>query len=101
MKLNDLWAAFVVRKVIAGKPMSLASVRSAVLTQLIVHHQRQIILRFSPEYVAHWKAKTSCRDGYVSPGCPQYHPALGAYEDPFSLEAHPVLSERAANGLTP
>lgn len=96
MQLNHHWAVFVVRRIIPPKPQRLAKVRAEVLKHLNVTRQRAIATRFDNEFVARWHAKTSCRSDYIAPGCPQADKPLGRYEDPFSLRAHPLLSEQAA-----
>jgi hypothetical protein len=98
MKLNGSWAVFVVRKAIPSRPSSFASVREAVLTQLTISRKHRIATGFSDGYVSRWRAKTNCRSGYLAPGCPQYRGSLGAYEDPFSRQAHPLLSEQVLGG---
>ncbi len=79
-----------------GRPY--AKVRAQVARTLDVERQRALATRFDGEYRAKWGAITTCRSGYVAPGCPQDHALLGAYEDPFSLRAHPVLAEQGASG---
>jgi foldase protein PrsA len=96
VQLNHHWAVFVVRRIVPPRPQRLASVRGEVLKRLNVTRQRAIATSFDREFLARWRAKTSCRSGYVAPGCPQAHEPLGRYEDPFSLRAHPLLSEQAA-----
>jgi hypothetical protein len=100
MKYEHAWAVFVVRKIISPKGKPLVSAYQEVLLKLDVQRQREIATRFSREYVARWKAKTSCSPGYVVAGCRQSSAQVGPYEDPFSLKAHPLLSESQLNALT-
>jgi PPIC-type PPIASE domain len=93
--LNGHWAVFVVRKVVPPPVKPLSSVRAEAARQLNVVRQHEIAARFDSEYILRWHARTSCRSGYVAPGCPQFAGQLGAYEDPFSKRAHPLLSESA------
>jgi hypothetical protein len=98
MMLDERWAAFVVRKVLPGNLRSLANVHAEVLQALYVHRQRVIAAAFDREYRRRGVTETRCRSGYVGAGCPQAIGSLGAYEDPFSSRAHPVLSERSLTG---
>lgn len=98
MMLNHTWTVFVVRKVIPAVPQPLSKVHSEVLTRFNVTRQHEIARKFDKEYTSSWRAKTTCESGFVGPGCPQANAKLGAYEDPFSLRAHPLLSEAAARG---
>jgi foldase protein PrsA len=98
MRLNNGWAVFVVRKIVPPRPQPLTDVRAEVETRLRTTRQQRLKTRFDREFTTVWRAKTSCRSGYVGPGCPQYQRALGAYEDPFSARAHPLLSEQGVNG---
>lgn len=93
------WVVFVVRKIIPPKPRSLASAYQAVLLKLDIQRQHEIASRFSTEFTVRWKARTSCRPGYIVPGCRQSSAKVGPYEDPFSLKAHPLLSESQVNAL--
>jgi hypothetical protein len=94
--LNHSWSIFVVRKIVRARPQPLAKVRAEVVKALNVARQHEIAASFSMEYEARWRAATTCREGFVGPGCPQQRGLLGAYEDPFSRRAHPLLSEQAA-----
>ena len=96
MPLNGSWTVFVVRSSIPPAPQPFAKVQTEVLRTLDVLRQREVASKFDREYIARWRSKTRCSSGYVGPGCPQAHGLLGSYEDPFSLRAHPVLSEQAA-----
>jgi hypothetical protein len=87
------WVIYVVRKIIPGKIKPLAQVRAEVLQRLDERHQLEIASSFDRYYTARWKSLTSCRAGYVGPGCPQYGQPLGVYEDPFSAGQHLLLSE--------
>jgi foldase protein PrsA len=98
MMLNHRWTVFVVRKALPAVPLPLSKVRAQVQTRFNVTRQREIASRFDREYTTRWRAKTTCKAGFVGPGCPQAVGQLGAYEDPFSLRAHPLLSEAAATG---
>jgi hypothetical protein len=98
MMLNGHWAVFVVRKAVPPKVEPLARVHTEVASRLDVARQREIAARFDREYTERLRAMTSCRAGYVAPGCPQFTSPLGAYEDPFSRRAHPLLSEETAAG---
>lgn len=98
MPLNGNWTVFVVRKVIPGRPQAFAKVRGEVERRLRIARQKELKASFDREYVALWRARTKCEHGYVGPGCPQYTAPLGAYEDPFSRRAHPLLSEQGAEG---
>jgi hypothetical protein len=98
MMLNHTWTVFVVRKVLPAVPQPLSKVRAEVLTRFNVTRQHEIANKFDKEYTSRWRAKTTCKSGFVGPGCPQAAGELGAYEDPFSLRAHPLLSEAAATG---
>ncbi len=100
MRLNHHWSVFVVRGKVAAKPQPLAAVRTAVLHLLAVTRQREAASKFDAEYVARWRAKTTCSAGFAGPGCPQVDGQLGNYEDPFSLRAHPVLAEDAIATVT-
>jgi hypothetical protein len=95
MRLNGSWAVFVVRKVIPPPLKSLASVHAEAARLLNVARQHAIASRFDHEYTTRWHAATSCKSGYVAPGCPQFTGQLESYEDPFSKRAHPLLSEGA------
>jgi PPIC-type PPIASE domain len=97
MQLNHHWTVFVVRSSLPAQPQSFAAVRGELLMRLNAKRQHELAKRFDREYVARWRAKTVCASGYVGPGCPQDHALLGGYEDPFSLRAHPLLSEGAVN----
>lgn len=92
IRLNA-WTVFVVRKVIPPKPEPLGRVHDEAARRLNVTRQHELATRFDREYLARWHAQTSCRSGYVAPGCPQFKGLLGSYEDPFSRRAHPLLSE--------
>ncbi len=72
-----------------------AKVRPQAWHDLDVRRQREVATRFDAEYVARWTARTTCRSGWLAPGCPQVRGPLGPYEDPFSLRAHPVLREQS------
>jgi hypothetical protein len=96
MLVNHNWTVFVVREIIPPRLESFAAVRAAAATHLDVTRQREIARRFDREYRQRWGAETSCRAGYIAPGCPQFTGQLGAYEDPFSLRAHPLLSEETS-----
>ncbi len=92
------WAAFVVREVVPARARPFAQVRAEATSALDTRRQRALAVRFDAEYRARWGRKTWCRAGYVAAGCPQDHALLGAYEDPFSLRAHPVLQEQGTTG---
>lgn len=94
MLLNGKWAIFVVRRVIPPVPQPLAKVHDEVLKFFRAARQRELKTKFDREYTNLWRSRTTCRSGYVAPGCPQYHGELGAYEDPFSSRAHPALREQ-------
>ncbi len=96
IRLNHSWTVFVVRKVVPATPQPLAKVRGEVVKALNVSRQHEIATTFSMEYEARWRAKTSCKAGFLGSGCPQKPGPLGPYEDPFSRRAHPLLSEQAA-----
>jgi len=91
--LNKSWAVFVVRKVIPGRTMPFGQARAEVLTRLAVARELALARSFDRSYTARWKARTSCRAGFVGPGCPQSTQPLGAYEDPFSPREHALLAE--------
>ena len=91
--MHHSWAVFVVRKVIPGKIKPLAQVRPEVLERLDERRQQEIASSFDRYYTPRWKALTSCRPGYVGPGCLQDSQPLGAYEDPFSARQRLLLSE--------
>jgi hypothetical protein len=95
MPLNGTWTVFVVRKLLPPKLKPLASVHAEASRLLNVARQHEIASVFDSEYRRRWSARTSCRSGFVAPGCPQYRGQLDAYEDPFSTRAHPLLSEGA------
>jgi hypothetical protein len=98
MKVNEQWVVFVVRKAIPPVPKPLKSVRVEVMTKLNVRRQHEIAARFDTEYRARWVTSTICSSGYVVPGCSRSSAPLGTYEDPFSSEAHTLLSERGVTG---
>jgi hypothetical protein len=94
--LNHRWAVFVVRKALPPAPQPFAKVRADVAKRLNVTRQHEVATRFDSEYIAYWRSRTICKSGYLGRGCPQVDGPLGGYEDPFSLRAHPLLSESAA-----
>jgi PPIC-type PPIASE domain len=94
--LNRSWAVYVVRKVIPGKTLPFAKARAEVVARLSERRQQALASRFDRYYKGHWEARTSCLPGYVGAGCPQSTRPLGAYEDPFSVKAHALLSEPLA-----
>jgi hypothetical protein len=63
-------------------------------SRLRADHQRSLKASFDASYVSHWQAVTKCASGYTAPGCPRFAGSLGAYEDPFSARAHPMLEEQ-------
>jgi foldase protein PrsA len=85
MRFFNGWAVFVVRRVIPPRPRPLAEVRAQVIAAYKEQRMREVFGAFAREYARRWVAKTSCRSGYVVPGCAQYGGALGSYENPFSV----------------
>jgi foldase protein PrsA len=98
MLINHNWTVFVVRRIIPPRYEPLARVRDAAASQFDIMRQHEVARRFDREYRQRWGARTRCRAGYVAPGCPQFAGQLGAYEEPFSLRAHPLLSENTSAG---
>lgn len=94
MPLNGSWAVFVVRRVVPAKPQPFAPIRAQVAARFRVTRQQELKNRFDREFTQFWRARTKCGAAYVGPGCPQSAAPLGAYEDPFSMRAHPLLSEQ-------
>jgi hypothetical protein len=91
--INKSWALFVVRKVIPGHILPFAQAREEALVRVGEQRQQAIASSFERDYRAYWKAHTSCRRGYVGPGCPQFARPLGAFEDPLSTKVQGVLAE--------
>jgi hypothetical protein len=83
MRLFTGWTVFVVRRVFPRQPRALASVQALVTTGLRQRREQAIFGSYSADYVDRWMSKTTCRGGYVAPGCPQYGGSLGEYENPF------------------
>ena len=98
VRYEHSWIVFVARSEIPGARESLAEVRAEVLARLDLIHQHALQASYDSEFKAWWTARTSCRAGYVAPGCPQFRGSLGAYEDPFSRRAHPLFSELGTTG---
>jgi hypothetical protein len=96
--LEHKWIVFVVRKTIKGRPEPFAKIHAELLTLIDRRRQHEIAARFDREYKKFWSSQTTCARDYVAPGCPQFSGQLGAYEDPFSSRAHPLLSERQVVG---
>jgi hypothetical protein len=95
MMIDDTWAIFVVRNVLPPVPRRLAQVRAEILKRLRATRRRELKARYDSEYVKLWRSRTTCRSGYVAPGCPQLGGSLEAYEDPFSSRVFPAFSEQA------
>lgn len=83
MRLGEGWAVFIVRKVLSARAEPLAKVHGEVVASLLTERKREVIRTAELEYKRHWISRTSCRPGYVAPGCAQYHGAPGEYADPF------------------
>jgi hypothetical protein len=92
--LDEVWVMFVARKTFPSVVRPFSQARREVATQLDIRRQREIAMRFDHDYLTRWLARTRCSAGFIAPGCPQLGGRLAAYEDPFSLRAHPLLSER-------
>jgi foldase protein PrsA len=84
MRLEGGWTIFVVRSIIRPRVVSLARAHDSVVALLTQRRQRQITSAFDDAYRVYWTGRTSCRPGYVAPGCAKYRGALEAYEDPFA-----------------
>jgi foldase protein PrsA len=85
-KLNRTWTVFIVRKIVSPRLKSLASVRRQATTRLIAQRHRQLFASFEREYRARWRARTSCKAGYVVPRCAQYSGPQPTEESPFPSE---------------
>lgn len=83
MRLGDGWTVFIVRKITPARPQPLSRVHDAVATSLKTQRKRDLESTFEREYKHRWISRTSCRSGYVAPGCAQYHGRPSAYENPF------------------
>jgi hypothetical protein len=83
MRLGDGWTVFIVRKITPAKPRPLSRVHEAVATSLKTQRKRDLESAFEKEYRRGWISRTSCRSGYVAPGCAEYHGRPSAYENPF------------------
>jgi hypothetical protein len=78
------WLVFVVRRVIPARKLApLAAIRNEVIRRLIASRSHTILSAFDRGFEARWRARTSCKGGYLGPGCPQSAIPLGQYEDPF------------------
>lgn len=98
VRLNGGWAVFVVRAVVPARGLPFAKVRGEVLARARVARQRRLKAAFDREFTAYWRSRTSCEPAYRAPGCRGWRGVLGAYEDPFSSRAHPLLSEAGVGG---
>jgi hypothetical protein len=98
LPLNGRWCVFIVRKVVPARPETFAQAHDLAATLLRVRRQHELIAKFDHEYTSLWRSRTTCKSGYVVAGCPQSTALLGAYEDPFSSRAHPLLSEEGVAG---
>jgi foldase protein PrsA len=85
-KLNRTWTVFIVRKIVPAKLKPLASVRRQATSQLIAQRHQQLFASFERGYRARWRARTSCKAGYVVPRCVQYGGPQLAEESPFPSE---------------
>jgi len=81
--LNRAWAVFVVRKIFPATVKPLTEVRSEVVEKLIALRMAQFTAAFTQEYEKRWRAKTSCRPGFVVQRCAQSGGELTAGAEPF------------------
>ncbi len=72
LPLNGRWSVFIVRKIVPAKLKPLAVVRRELIRRLVAQRHREIVASFERELRKRWRAKTSCRRGYVVQKCAQY-----------------------------
>lgn len=84
MPLNHAWAVFIVREIVPAHVKPLAEVRGEVIEKLTELRKQRIMGAFAKEYEERWRARTSCRRGYVVQGCAQYRGPWTAKVEPFA-----------------
>jgi foldase protein PrsA len=84
MKFQGKWTVFSIRQIIPPRPLSFAMARAKVAAALIAGRQRRFTAAYLDAYRTRWRAKTSCRRGYVVQGCREYAGPLRHEPDPFS-----------------
>ena len=60
---------FRVTRVVPGSQQSLQQVRSTIRQVLISQNQEQALRRFVTQFQKKWKARTTCRKGYIIDSC--------------------------------
>jgi foldase protein PrsA len=81
---NDAWTLLVVRRVMPGMFVSLAGVETLIARRLREQHRGAALARFAGPYRAKWRARTSCRPGFVVAKCRQYRGPAPAEGDPLA-----------------
>jgi foldase protein PrsA len=84
MPLSHAWAVFIVRKIEPATVRPLAEVRAEVVEKLTALRRRRITAAFAKGYEQRWRARTSCRPGYVVQRCAQYNGPLSAEAEQFA-----------------
>jgi len=82
MRLNHAYTLFVLRRVIPAAVKPLPRVRGAIVARLTARARKRALEAFTASYRSKWSARTSCRSGYVVPGCRQYA-GSGVPDGPF------------------
>ncbi|HEX2398171.1 MAG TPA: peptidyl-prolyl cis-trans isomerase [Solirubrobacteraceae bacterium] len=60
---------FRVTRVVPGSQQSLEQVRNTIRQVLISQNQEQALRRFVTQFQKKWKARTTCREGYIIDSC--------------------------------
>jgi foldase protein PrsA len=68
----DYYYVFEVKRALPATRRTFAEVRQAIIRRLTAQRRRRALANFASAIRARWAAKTSCRPGYVVPGCRQY-----------------------------
>lgn len=77
------WVIFVVRKVDRG-PLGFPGATAEIGARLIRARRQAALKDFLVRYRREWRTKTSCRTGYVVPGCSESDESPPSERDPLS-----------------
>lgn len=87
---NGLWVILVVRRLVRGAPMPLESAAEAIAKLLLVQRRGRVEPRFLASYRMRWKARTSCRPGFVVEKCAQHAGPPAREVDPLRASERPL-----------
>jgi foldase protein PrsA len=77
------YSLFEIKHITPGRQQTLPEVRERIRRKLSAERQQRALAEFARQWQSRWSARTSCRAGYVIPGCRQYKGRLTS-ENPFN-----------------